>query len=272
MWRTAVPAMERTAANRPARSVIRMAQLELCLDRLHPRAVRRPGLAVGLARVVAEEGTTTPLAGHSADELLPREPIVVRPNHVGERRDRHRRRFRQRPVGNRPHPVAGPSGNRLVAKRRDYRPSHPDLVGFCGVECCLFTKLGLVTRWVIPAEALTAAAAPKFEASISRGRFISMTIPTGGKDLCHHPRCAILQSSLSGRRDDPVELYRDGAKVCSIRIFAGSPVDVFVKRPIPKGIRASFVILIAFPLSRSDHAVDAARPLNGKSLARVRLG
>ena len=193
VWRTAAPAMEGTATNRPASAVIRMARFELCLDRLHPRAVRRPGLAVALARVVAEEGTATPLAGDASDELLPRESIVFRPNHVGERRDRRRRRFRQRPIGDRPHPVGGASGTRLVAQCRDYRPSHPDLVGFCGVECCLFTKLSLVARWVLPEETLTAAAVPEFVASSYRGRVISTASPTGGKDLGQYPSRPILQ-------------------------------------------------------------------------------
>jgi hypothetical protein len=179
--------------------MLRVPESELLLDRLHPRTVFHPGLAVVLARLAAEDWLTAALTGDAPDELLPGETIIVSPEDI-------RKRWNARRLDDLGSPhhgcqsVPSVSRTRSAAKGRNDRLGHSDLIGFVRLERLFFLALGLISIGVFAAQALTVAATPELDASKPGRWFGDESSVAVGQDLGHHFRRALLErSSTIGR-------------------------------------------------------------------------
>jgi hypothetical protein len=211
--------------------MLRVPESELLLDRLHPLAVFHPGLAVVLARLVAEERPTAALTGDAPDKLRPGETITVSPEDIRKRWNA-RRLDDLGPPHHRCQPVLSVLRSRSAAKGRNDRPGHSDLIGFERLERLLFSALGLI---LLAAQALAVAATPELDASKPGRWFGDESSLAVGQDLGHHFRGALLKRSSTVGCQHPIELYCESVEVGSVGLLGDSALDESADGLAPEG-------------------------------------
>jgi hypothetical protein len=221
---------------------------ELLIDRLHPLAVVSPGLAVALARLVAEDRLTAALTGNTTDKLLPGEAIIVSPQDIGSRWNA-RRLDDLGPPRHRCQSVLSVLRTRSAAKGRNDRPRHSDLVGFVHVECLLFSALGLISLGVLAAQVLAVAATPELDASKPGRWFGDESSMAVGQELGHHFRGALLKRSSTAGRQQSIELDREHVEVGSAGFLGDSTLNVITDDVVPEGDHGIY---------RHAHALDSS--------------
>jgi hypothetical protein len=199
-------------------------EAELLVDRLPPFAVVRPGLAVALARLAAEDRLTAALTGNAPDELLPGEAIIVSPEDIRKRWNSERLDDLG-PPHHRCQSVPSVLSTRSAAKGRNDRPGHSDLIGFVRLERLLFSALGLISIGVLASQALAVAATPELDASKPGRWFGDESSLAVGQDLGHHFRGALLQRSSTVGRQQSIELDCESVEVGSVGLLCDFALD-----------------------------------------------
>jgi hypothetical protein len=191
-WRrTTARAMHGSAPGCPVRAVFGVPKTELFLDRLHPLAVIRPGLALALACLVTKDRLTAALTRNAPDKFLPVEAIIVSPEDIRKRWNA-RRLDDLGPPHHRCQSVPSVLLTGSAAKGRNDRLGHSDLIGFVRIERLLFSPLGLISIGVLSAKALAVAATPELDASKPGRSFGDESSMAVGQDLGHHFRGSFL--------------------------------------------------------------------------------
>jgi len=228
--------------------VFRVPEAELLVDRLPPLAVVRPGLAVALACFVTKDRLTAALTRNAPDKLLPAEAIIVGPEDIRKRWNA-RRLDDLGPPHDRCQSVPSVLRTRSVAKGRNDRPRHSDLIGFVRIKRLLFSALGLISIGVLAAQALAIAATPELDASKPGRWFGDESSLAVGQDLGHHFRGALLRRSSTVGRQQSIEPDIESVEVGSVGLLGDSALDESANDLAPEGDQV---------IDRHAHALDSS--------------